>query len=63
MLLALAEELGKNFEEYVGGPKLAHVLLGPVLTAVEKTLVRDKVNSSSRAYSYIYISTSLLDAS
>lgn len=45
VLLALAEELGKGFEEYVGGPKFAHVLLGPleVLSAVEETLVRDKV--------------------
>ena len=45
VLLALGEELGKHFEEYVGGPKYAHVLLGPleVLSAVEETLVRDKV--------------------
>ena len=26
VLLALAEELGKNFDEYVGGRKFAHVL-------------------------------------
>lgn len=45
VLLALADELGKNFEEYVGGPEYAHVLLGPLenLSAVEETLVRDKV--------------------
>ena len=45
VLLALAEELGRNFEEYVGGPEHAHVLLGPLenLSAVEETLVRDKV--------------------
>jgi hypothetical protein len=45
VLLALAEELGKNFDEYVGGRKFAHVLLGPLenLAAVEETLVRDKV--------------------
>lgn len=45
VLLALAEELGRNFEEYVGGKKFAHVLLGPLenLSAVEETLVRDKV--------------------
>ena len=47
VLLALAEELGKSFEEYVGGRKYAHVLLGPleVLAAVEETLVRDKVRA------------------
>jgi hypothetical protein len=45
VLLALAEELGKSFEEYVGGKEYAHVLLGPLenLSAVEETLVRDKV--------------------
>ncbi len=47
VLLALAEELGRNFEEYIGGPEYAHVLLGPLenLSAVEETLVRDKVCS------------------
>jgi serine/threonine-protein phosphatase 2A regulatory subunit A len=45
VLLALADELGKNFEEYIGGNEYAHVLLGPLenLSAVEETLVRDKV--------------------
>lgn len=45
VLLALAEELGRNFEDYVGGGSHAHVLLGPLenLSAVEETLVRDKV--------------------
>ena len=45
VLLALAEELGRNFEEYIGGQQYAHVLLGPLenLSAVEETLVRDKV--------------------
>ena len=45
VLLALADELGKGFEEYVGGNQYAHVLLGPleVLSAVEETLVREKV--------------------
>ena len=49
VLLALADELGKGFEEYVGGRKYAHVLLGPleVLAAVEETLVRDKVRGYS----------------
>ena len=44
VLLALADELGKNFEEYIGGKEHAHVLLGPLenLSAVEETLVRDK---------------------
>ncbi|PAV22400.1 ARM repeat-containing [Pyrrhoderma noxium] len=48
VLLALAEELGKNFDDYVGGKKFAHVLLGPleVLAAVEETLVRDKATES-----------------
>ena len=45
VLLALGEELGKHFEEYLGGKQHAHVLLGPLetLSAVEETLVRDKV--------------------
>jgi serine/threonine-protein phosphatase 2A regulatory subunit A len=45
VLLALAEELGRNFEEYIGGKEHAHILLGPLenLSAVEETLVRDKV--------------------
>lgn len=49
VLLALAEELGRNFEEYIGGKEYAHILLGPLenLSAVEETLVRDKVNISS----------------
>ena len=48
VLLALAEELGKGFDEYVGGRKYAHVLLGPLemLAAVEETLVREKVRGS-----------------
>lgn len=48
VLLALAEELGRNFEEYIGGPPYAHVLLGPLenLSAVEETLVRDKAAES-----------------
>ncbi|XP_006454350.1 hypothetical protein AGABI2DRAFT_189621 [Agaricus bisporus var. bisporus H97] len=48
VLLALAEELGKSFEEYVGGKEYAHVLLGPLenLSAVEETLVRDKAAES-----------------
>ena len=45
VLLALADELGKDFDEYLGGKKYAHLLLGPleVLSSVEETLVRDKV--------------------
>ncbi|CAL1695856.1 unnamed protein product [Somion occarium] len=48
VLLALAEELGRNFEEYIGGPEYAHLLLGPLenLSAVEETLVRDKAAES-----------------
>jgi hypothetical protein len=45
VLLALSEELGRNFEEYIGGKEHAHLLLGPLenLSAVEETVVRDKV--------------------
>ncbi|KAI0825137.1 ARM repeat-containing protein [Trametes gibbosa] len=48
VLLALAEELGRNFEEYIGGAEYAHVLLGPLenLSAMEETLVRDKATES-----------------
>ncbi|KAJ6575125.1 armadillo-type protein [Mycena capillaripes] len=48
VLLALAEELGRNFEEYIGGKDYAHILLGPLenLSAVEETLVRDKAAES-----------------
>ncbi|KAH9946621.1 ARM repeat-containing protein [Amylocystis lapponica] len=42
------EELGRNFEEYIGGNESAHILLGPLenLSAVEETLVRDKAAES-----------------
>ena len=45
VLLALADELGKNFDEYIGGKEFAYCLLGPLemLSSVEETLVRDKV--------------------
>ena len=45
VLLALAEELGRNFEEYIGGKECAQVILGPLenLSGVEETLVREKV--------------------
>ncbi|KAI9512485.1 ARM repeat-containing protein [Russula earlei] len=48
VLLALADELGKSFEEYIGGKEYAYVLLGPLenLSAVEETLVRDKAAES-----------------
>ncbi|EIN13734.1 Ser/Thr protein phosphatase 2A regulatory subunit A [Punctularia strigosozonata HHB-11173 SS5] len=48
VLLALAEELGRNFEEYIGGSEYAHLLLGPLenLASVEETLVRDKATDS-----------------
>ena len=41
VLLALAQELGRNFEGYIGGKEYAHLLLGPleILLAVEETLV------------------------
>src|SRR5258707_15818099 len=47
VLLALADELGRGFDEFLGGPQYAHLLLGPLenLAAVEETLVRDKVQS------------------
>jgi hypothetical protein len=49
VLLALAEELGRDFEEYIGGKEFAHLLLGPLenLSAVEETVVRDKVRVQS----------------
>lgn len=48
VLLALAEELGSGFVEYLGGPLYAHLLLGPLenLAAVEETCVRDKATDS-----------------
>ncbi|PVG03360.1 putative ser/thr protein phosphatase 2A regulatory subunit A [Serendipita vermifera] len=48
VLLALAEELGKGFDEYIGGPEYAHLLLAPLasLAEVEETLVRDKAAES-----------------
>ncbi|CAG7847076.1 Protein phosphatase PP2A regulatory subunit A AltName: Full=Protein phosphatase 2A 65 kDa regulatory subunit; Short=PR65 [Serendipita indica DSM 11827] len=48
VLLALAEELGKGFDEYIGGPEHAHLLLAPLasLAEVEETLVRDKAAES-----------------
>lgn len=53
VLLALAEELGREFWAYIGGAEYAHILLGPLenLSAVEETLVRDKVP----IYSVIYL--------
>jgi serine/threonine-protein phosphatase 2A regulatory subunit A len=44
VLMALAEELG-SFEEFVGGPQFAQVLLNPLqhLATVEEPLVRQKV--------------------
>ncbi|KAJ3814528.1 Ser/Thr protein phosphatase 2A regulatory subunit A [Lentinula lateritia] len=48
VLLALAEELGRNFEQYIGGSEYAHLLLAPLenLSSVEETLVRDKAAES-----------------
>ncbi|CEQ42176.1 SPOSA6832_03968, partial [Sporobolomyces salmonicolor] len=49
ILLALAEELGASFVEYLGGPDYAHLVL-PILehlAAVEETLVRDKAAESA----------------
>ncbi|MCO5549546.1 hypothetical protein L7F22_003018 [Adiantum nelumboides] len=48
VLLALAEELGQGFVEYLGGPAYAHLLLGPLenLAAVEETVVREKASES-----------------
>lgn len=47
VLLALSEELGRGFEEYIGGKEYAHLLLRPLetLSTVEETLVREKVSS------------------
>ncbi|KAJ3894953.1 Ser/Thr protein phosphatase 2A regulatory subunit A [Lentinula edodes] len=48
VLLALAEELGRSFEQYIGGSEYAHLLLAPLenLSSVEETLVRDKAAES-----------------
>ena len=60
VLLALAEELGKDFEEYIGGPEYGHLLLGPLenLSAVEETLVRDKVCAAFPVWRRRYTATS-----
>lgn len=54
VLLALAEELGRDFEEYIGGKEYAHLLLGPLenLSAVEETVVRDKVRVQSTLFHF-----------
>lgn len=51
ILLALAEELGQGFVEYVGGDAFAHTILLPLesLAAVEETLVREKAAESITA--------------
>jgi serine/threonine-protein phosphatase 2A regulatory subunit A len=48
ILLALAEELGQGFVEYVGGEAYAHLILVVLesLAAVEETLVRQKAAES-----------------
>lgn len=48
ILLALAEELGQGFVEYVGGEQYAHLILVVLesLAAVEETLVREKAADS-----------------
>jgi hypothetical protein len=55
VLLALAEELGRGFDEYIGGPEHAHALLVPLenLATVEETLVRDKVRRLLDCYSSV----------
>lgn len=62
VLLALAEELGRDFEDYVGGGPFAHILLGPLenLSAVEETLVRDKVRRISALRPHVSGLTGLL---
>lgn len=59
VLLALAEELGSGFVEYLGGPEYAHLLLGPLenLAAVEETVVREKVRQARRCRQWIGIQT------
>ena len=49
VLFALAEEMGKNFEGYIGGPEYSHLLLPllETLAGTEETLVRDKVSRVS----------------
>ncbi|CCU97779.1 unnamed protein product [Malassezia sympodialis ATCC 42132] len=48
VLLALAEELGAGFVEYLGGAQYAHLLLAPLenLATVEETVVREKACDS-----------------
>lgn len=54
VLLVLAGELG-DFVEYIGGPEFAHILLQPLenLTAVEETMVRDKVHHTHPSHRVI----------
>ena len=58
VLLALAEELGRDFEEYIGGKEYAHLLLGPLenLSAVEETVVREKVRVQSIPICFLFFS-------
>ena len=65
VLLALAEELRRSCEEYIGGPEYVHVLLGPLenLSAVEETLLRDKVRRPSARHSSCYETTSVCTCS
>ncbi|KAF5370220.1 hypothetical protein D9615_010069 [Tricholomella constricta] len=57
VLLALAEELGRNFEEYIGGKEHAHVLLGPLenLSAVEETLAAESITKVATVLSQAQI--------
>lgn len=64
VLLALAEELGRNFEEYIGGSEYAHLLLGPLenLASVEETLVRDKASEPCHLTRYGQMLFALIEA-
>ncbi|KAF8898399.1 armadillo-type protein [Infundibulicybe gibba] len=48
VLVALAQELGRGFEKYIGGSEYAHILLPPLanLGVVDETLVRDEAAAS-----------------
>jgi serine/threonine-protein phosphatase 2A regulatory subunit A len=61
VLLALADELGKGMDEYLGGPEHAHLLLQPLehLAVVEETLVRDKVQNTLSLDAHIFTYTLL----
>lgn len=55
----MAEELGKNFVEFVGGVEYSPLLLGPLesLATVEETSVREKVNEKSSSFFFFFFAS------